>query len=102
MNLNSLSLAELKKLQKDVAQAIAGFEERQRREALAELEAIAKEKGFSLAELTAEIGKKKRKPAAPKYANPADPEQTWTGRGRRPRWVEAALASGKSLDDIAI
>ncbi|WP_333829671.1 H-NS histone family protein, partial [Pararhodobacter sp.] len=33
---------------------------------------------------------------------PADTSQTWTGRGRQPRWVVAALADGKTLDDLAI
>ena len=39
---------------------------------------------------------------APKYANPADASQTWTGRGRRPIWVQAALDSGKTLNDLEI
>ena len=30
---------------------------------------------------------KPRKPAKPKYRNPADESQTWTGRGRKPLWV---------------
>jgi DNA-binding protein H-NS len=38
---------------------------------------------------------------APKYRNPATGD-TWTGRGRQPKWVEQALASGKSLTDLAI
>ena len=38
----------------------------------------------------------------PKYANPADPSQTWTGRGRKPKWVNDALSAGKSLESLAI
>jgi DNA-binding protein H-NS len=38
----------------------------------------------------------------PKYRNPADPAQTWTGRGKQPRWVTAQLKSGKKLDDFRI
>lgn len=34
---------------------------------------------------------KRRNPARPKYRNPADPSQTWTGRGRKPHWVSAYL-----------
>ena len=34
--------------------------------------------------------------------NPADSGQTWTGRGRQPRWIAEALASGRSLDDFKI
>ena len=36
-----------------------------------------------------------------KYRNP-ETGDTWTGRGLRPKWVEAALAEGKSLDDLLI
>lgn len=37
-----------------------------------------------------------------KYANPEDTSQTWTGRGRKPKWVEAQLESGKTLEDLLI
>ena len=106
-DLNAMSLSELKSLEKKVAKAIAKFEEREKKKALAELKEHAKKLGFSLNELTGGAVKSKapKKPtqkAAPKYANPADPSQTWTGRGRRPAWVISALEAGKSLDDMAI
>ncbi len=101
MDLNSLSLKELKDLQAQVTKAIASYEDRKKREALAELEEKAREMGFSLAELTgvAPVGRK-RAPAAAKYANPANQSDTWSGRGRKPRWFEAALAAGKSPEDL--
>ena len=36
----------------------------------------------------------------PKYSNPDDPSQKWSGRGRRPRWVTQALEAGRTLDDL--
>ena len=39
---------------------------------------------------------------SPKYRNPADPAETWAGRGRQPRWVTEQLKSGKKLDDFRI
>src|SRR3974390_941099 len=42
----------------------------------------------------------KRKSAAPKYCGPNG--DTWTGRGKRPRWLTAALAEGKKLEDFLI
>ena len=102
MDLNSLSLAELKKLQRDVTSAIATFESRAKAKARAELEARAKELGFTLAEvLSGEGGKVKRAPAQVKYRNPANVTETWSGRGRRPAWFNEALARGKSPDDLA-
>lgn len=38
----------------------------------------------------------------PKYRNPNKASETWTGRGRQPKWVEAFLAGGGKLDDISI
>lgn len=102
MDLNSLSLKELKDLQGQVGRAIASFEDRRKREAVAELEEAAKKMGFSLSELTGASSVRKRSASAPKYANPADPSQTWTGRGRKPKWMESALKAGKSPDDLLI
>ncbi len=101
-NLNSLSLKELKELQTQVAKAISTFEDRKKKEALAELEEKARELGFSLAELTGVSPSRKRSPSTAKYANPADPTDTWSGRGRKPRWFIAALAEGRAPEDLAI
>lgn len=38
----------------------------------------------------------------PKYRNPENSEQVWTGRGNRPRWVTAALERGLTLQDMLI
>ena len=104
MDLNELSLAELKKLQKSVAAAIANFADREKAHARAELEAKARELGYDLAGLmgTNRSGKGTRAPAAAKYRNPADATDTWSGRGRRPLWFVAAIASGKSVQDLSI
>ena len=37
-----------------------------------------------------------------KYRNPAEPSETWAGRGKRPRWLSAQLKSGKQIDDFRI
>lgn len=100
MDLNILTLKELKKLRKDVDKTIADFEDRKKREALAELEKKAAEMGFSLSDL-ANVGKVKKVSPA-KYRNPDDAEQTWTGRGRTPLWVKALEAAGGSREDTLI
>jgi DNA-binding protein H-NS len=38
----------------------------------------------------------------PKFINPAEPSQTWAGRGKQPRWLSAQLRSGKRIDDFRI
>ena len=103
INLDALDLNELKALQKDVAKAIDQYEEKQRRAALDAVEALAREKGFSLSELTGGSAAKKGKPALPpKYCHPDDSSITWSGRGRQPTWIKEGLAAGKSLDDFLI
>jgi len=101
-NLDALSLPELKALRTKIDRAIATYEERKKKEALIEVEETARKLGYSLAELKAMGISKGRKSVAPKYANPDNAEETWTGRGRKPRWVVAALESGKSLEDLAL
>lgn len=104
INLNDMSLDELKKLQTQINKAISSFEERRKQEVMAQLEAKAKEMGFTMAELLGKsaVKGKSRSAAAPKYAHPENPSVTWSGRGRKPGWVVEALAAGKSLDDLAI
>ncbi|MEY3004198.1 MAG: Trans-acting regulatory protein hvrA [Pseudomonadota bacterium] len=102
-NIDTMSLAELQAYQKEVEAAIKGYEKKRRAEALAAARAAAKEHGFSLEELMgAKPAAKATAKGAAKYANPADPSQTWSGRGRQPAWVKAALASGKPLSSMAI
>lgn len=102
-DLSKLSLAELKALQSNVAKAIASFEDRRRAEALAAMEAAAKEHGFALSELLgAATAPRKRMPARAKYAHPDNASVTWTGRGRKPLWVADALSSGRKLEDLLI
>jgi DNA-binding protein H-NS len=38
----------------------------------------------------------------PKYKNPANPSETWAGRGKKPRWLTAQIKSGKQIDDFRI
>ena len=99
--LETMSLSDLKKLKKDVDKAINTYEERQKAELASELDAIAREKGFTLSELSA-TSRKRKTTAAPKYRHPENPSITWSGRGRRPKWIVEALDNGKSLDDLRI
>ncbi len=103
-NLGDMSLKELKKLERDVAAAITNFDTRIKAGAIAELEAHARELGFSLAELTGSTVsiKRKRAPATTMYRNPENHAETWSGRGRKPRWFESALASGTKVSELLV
>lgn len=43
-----------------------------------------------------------RRKVLPKYRNPADPTQTWAGRGAQPRWFREALAAGRTEAEMLI
>jgi DNA-binding protein H-NS len=101
-DLSTMPLDDLKKLQKDVTKAIESFEERARKKALAEADAVVRQHGFTIDQLFGKAPKTTRAAVAPKYSNPSDPSQTWSGRGRKPRWIIEALESGKTLEDLSI
>ena len=45
---------------------------------------------------------KKRGQRAVQYRNPANPDETWTGVGRKPTWLVEALEGGRKLEDFAL
>ena len=113
---DSMSRKELMALRANIDKAIAAVGDRERRNALKAAEAAAREHGFTLDELAPLMGGSRSRgrrasgatgsasgPAnAPRYRNPENGEQTWSGRGRRPRWVHEAEAAGRSLSDMEI
>lgn len=93
------SYAEMREAQRVLNEQIAAKAAEARAEALSRIVADIKEFGFTADELNSAItGKKKpgRKAgsagtgtkAAPKYRNPENADQTWTGRGVAPNWIK--------------
>ncbi len=71
----------------------------------ARITAMVKDEGFTMDEVFGRRAKRTTKRTGkvpPKYQNPSDPSQTWSGRGKRPRWFNAALKSGKKEKDLLI
>lgn len=101
INLEALTLTELRDLQKQVVRQIETYEVRQKQKALEAVKEAAGQYGFSLKDLVGDDQKVKTI-IAPKYADPENKTLTWSGRGRKPRWVQARLDEGRSLDDLAI
>lgn len=98
IDLDALSRDELKKLISDAEKALKSLDVRRRAEAKRAAEEAARQFGFSLEEVVTSKGSK----GVAKYANPADPSQTWTGKGRKPKWVIDELESGKTVEDLEI
>ncbi len=108
VDLNGLSVKELDQL---LANATKLREQKLRDNLAAVRQKIveaAREEGYSIAELfgvasgpSKPRGGKKEKGSA-KYANPSDPSQTWTGRGKRPGWFKLAVERGVQPSSMAI
>ena len=104
LDLAGYTLSELKGLQHDVERAIKDRQQQDVQKAREQILAIAKDAGVSVEELLGDRGTKTKKTngkkVEAKYQNPRDTSQTWTGRGRQPRWVAEATANGKKPDDF--
>lgn len=105
-NIDNLEITELEELTKRAKLLIEKKQREKIEHAYKQLIAIASDIGMSLDELV-EYGVTRqqtpeKRTVAPRYANPNDKSQTWTGRGKQPRWVVDAIAGGKQLDDLVI
>lgn len=102
-DLSAMSRKELLELKSGIDDALKAAEQRERKEAIKAAEEAAAKFGFSLDEIAGQqrSGGKKQKAAA-KYRNPHNPEETWSGRGRKPHWVHAAITSGMDISDLEI
>jgi DNA-binding protein H-NS len=112
IDLKSMTRKELEKHLADVKKALANAQARDRREARKAAEKAAAEFGLSLSDITEDAkparkapkpkAKKPRVKSVPKYANPEDPSQTWTGKGRQPNWYRAAIEKGTPAESMQI
>lgn len=120
ININDLSAKELAML---ISKASQRKKKLAKRKPLAlvkkKLNALAKAEGYTLAEITGggqnttrmpkeskakKAGKSggKRAKVAAKYRNTTNADETWSGRGKQPRWLAAQISQGKHLSDFVI
>jgi DNA-binding protein H-NS len=93
-------IAQRENLDKQIAEA----QREARSGAIAQIKALMAEHGLTSADLSSRAGtarKSSGSKVAAKYRNKATGE-TWSGRGLQPRWLKAALASGKKIADFAV
>jgi DNA-binding protein H-NS len=125
MDLSNLSVTELRRLQTRVETEITRRTSTARKDLLKKVQKLAAEAGVSLDDLMAkelaEAPKKtqtRTRSAAPKktraksstagtkipakYRHPENSELAWTGRGRKPKWVEDWLSGGGTLEQVTI
>jgi DNA-binding protein H-NS len=100
-DISDLSVEDLKRLQVEAEALIASKKDQAIEDAYNQIIAIAEAVGFSVEELL-ELGEQKRKKTTrkavePRYRNKNNTEETWTGRGKQPRWLVAELEKAQNL-----
>jgi len=105
MDLSALSLAELRDLQQQIPAELKRREASEKANVLNEVRAFAKARGFAIEDLLGKEVKVKTSTGGKvkvKYRHPQNAELEWTGRGRKPKWVEAWLTQGGNLDALLV
>ena len=107
MDLSNMSSADLRNLQEQVKRELKQRESQDLAAAREKIFAIAESVGVPLKDLIgaggpAARGGKKTGSVAPRYRNPADASQQWTGRGRQPKWVKEWLDAGKDIAGLKV
>ena len=94
-SIDTMSYAELSQMEARIARLKAEKQNTQRSELRERILAMVKAHGFALDDLFGK-GRQSKGSVAVKYRDPQNAENTWTGRGRMPRWMVAATKGGKA------
>jgi DNA-binding protein H-NS len=94
-DVDKMSYAELADMEMRIARLKSQKQNAERLELRQKLSDMAKQHGFDIQELFGK-GRKGKGSVAVKYRDPKNRENTWTGRGRMPRWMAAATKGGKA------
>ena len=96
-DVDKMSYAELAAMEKQIEKLKIEKQNTERLELRQKLVDEAKKHGFDIHELFGRRGR--RGTVAPKYRDRKNAQNTWTGRGRMPRWMAAATKGGKAKKD---
>ena len=103
IRLEKMSLKDLMDLEKKIKSAISVTKERERSKVRARIEELAARSGFSMDELfNARRHGARNKLVVPKYMNPENASETWSGRGRKPKWLVSKLKRGAKIEQFAL
>jgi DNA-binding protein H-NS len=107
LNLDSMSVDELWQLHEEISKVLSVRLTSEKRELEKRLTQLRREKETRDppdAEFLKDPVRARRKypRVFPKYRNPKEPKETWSGRGKRPRWLAAALKTGHSIEEFVI
>jgi len=103
IDLGNLSVPELQELAKTVENEIEKRQSESKKVVLDQIKELAQSIGMTIEDVIGR-GKKSQKrsalPPSTMYVNPENPQQTWSGRGRRPNWAREMLGRGIPLTTL--
>src|SRR3954447_19358013 len=107
-NLDAMSVDEMWQLHEEISQVLSIRLTSEKRELEKRLAQLRREKESRQPEGAGELSlagiavapRRKYPRVFPKYRNPKQPSETWSGRGKQPRWLAAALSSGHTIDEF--
>lgn len=103
MDISTLPIPELRELQSKIDAELKKRIEDDKNNARREILAIAEKAGLQLKDIVGGSLKIKSTAAVPiKYRDPSDANQTWTGRGRQPKWFKAYIDAGRTPESLSI
>jgi DNA-binding protein H-NS len=102
LDLNAMDFDELWLLHEHLTQILSEKISAEKLELEKRLAQLSRAEPFGETDRTNRPPRRKYPKVLPKYCNPSAPEETWSGRGKQPRWLAAALQSGRGLDEFRI
>ena len=109
LNFDAMSIDEMWQLHEEIGKVLSVRLTSEKRELEKRLGQLRREKEIRLPG-SGDAQSQKGEPRArrkyprvfPKYCNPEQPSETWSGRGKQPRWLAAALKTGHTIEEFAI
>ena len=103
-DLSHLSLEELHALATRAQKALEDKQKESRKAVIAQIRELADSIGVTVTLTEGDRPGSSRRggKVAPKYRNPHNPNQTWTGRGVKPRWMVALINEGRRIEEFLI
>ena len=102
MDLSTMTMLELRKLEDNVKQELNSREREDLNKAREQIMAIAQQAGIPLKQLILDGLQPRTGKVAVRYRNADNATEQWTGRGRQPLWVRQWVESGKSIDLLRV
>ena len=97
--LEEMSVAELEEMKVLADKLAAEKRDGEKKELQGKINQLIEDSPFTHKEILTGLSTKPRKSVPPKYCNPDNESETWTGRGRKPAWVTTYLEAGNDLED---